>query len=178
MIKRKQYGFTLVELLIVIVIIAILAAITVVAYNGIQNRANDSAVQSDLRGFANLVLQYQAVNGGYPTPAGKTKPPGTDSFYASQGSYATNVHNFIYCEGHPNADGSGTPIFAVGAVSKSGNMYVYYGQGGLQQYTGSWYGGAVASVCPALGINAPDGTAYEYAYGYNNPLGWWPGWTR
>lgn len=44
MIKRKQYGFTIVELLIVIVIIAILAAITIVAYNGIQQRAQDSKV--------------------------------------------------------------------------------------------------------------------------------------
>ncbi len=38
--QTKSRGFTIVELLIVIVIIAILAAITIVAYNGIQNRAN------------------------------------------------------------------------------------------------------------------------------------------
>ena len=48
-LKTKQKGFTLVELLIVIVVIAILAAISIVAYNGIQNRAYDSTVQSDLR---------------------------------------------------------------------------------------------------------------------------------
>ena len=39
-------GFTIVELLIVVVVIAILAAITIVAYNGIQNRAKASAAQS------------------------------------------------------------------------------------------------------------------------------------
>ena len=41
--QRNLRGFTIVELLIVIVIIAILAAITIVAYNGIQQRVRDSA---------------------------------------------------------------------------------------------------------------------------------------
>ncbi|MES2630409.1 MAG: prepilin-type N-terminal cleavage/methylation domain-containing protein [Patescibacteria group bacterium] len=43
---QKQKGFTIVELLIVVVVIAILAAITITAYNGIQNRAKASAAQS------------------------------------------------------------------------------------------------------------------------------------
>ena len=45
----NKQGFTIVELLIVIVVIAILAAITIVSYNGITNSANDSSVKSDLR---------------------------------------------------------------------------------------------------------------------------------
>lgn len=47
-ISHRHTGFTIVELLIVIVVIGILAAVTVVTYRGIQNRANDAAVQSDL----------------------------------------------------------------------------------------------------------------------------------
>lgn len=64
--KQKQTGFTIVELLIVIVIIGILAAITVVAYNGIQERANYSAYKSDINSINKAILLYQADNGAYP----------------------------------------------------------------------------------------------------------------
>lgn len=47
-ILKTPRGFTIVELLIVIVVIAILAAISVVAYNGIQTRAKISEAKSDL----------------------------------------------------------------------------------------------------------------------------------
>jgi type IV pilus assembly protein PilA len=43
---QAQSGFTIVELLIVVVVIAILAAITIVSYNGITNRANASGAQA------------------------------------------------------------------------------------------------------------------------------------
>ena len=48
-LNRKQWrGFTIVEVLIVVVVIAILAAVTVVAYNGITASAKESALRSDL----------------------------------------------------------------------------------------------------------------------------------
>ena len=46
--RRRDPGFTIVELLIVIVVIAILAAISVVAYNGVQARARNSKISSDI----------------------------------------------------------------------------------------------------------------------------------
>jgi type IV pilus assembly protein PilA len=49
MAHKKQTGFTIVELLIVIVVIGILAAITVVAYSGIQQRARDAKIASALQ---------------------------------------------------------------------------------------------------------------------------------
>lgn len=50
MIRRgRAKGFTIVELLIVIVIIAVLAAITIVAFSGMQARARDSRRVSDMR---------------------------------------------------------------------------------------------------------------------------------
>ena len=63
-------GFTIVELLIVIVVIAILAAITIVAYTGIQERAKFSAMRSDIANINKAIQLYYADNGSYPvTPA-------------------------------------------------------------------------------------------------------------
>lgn len=50
-IKTKSQGFTIVELLIVVVVIAILAAITIVSYNGITARANSSAAAATASSF-------------------------------------------------------------------------------------------------------------------------------
>lgn len=59
---NKQSGFTIVELLIVIVVIAILAAITIVAYNGIRERTQQSQVQSVLSQANKKILAYAAEN--------------------------------------------------------------------------------------------------------------------
>jgi prepilin-type N-terminal cleavage/methylation domain-containing protein len=67
---RKQTGFTIVELLIVIVVIGILAAITIVAYNGIQDRARDVRTQSDIKNVYMIVEKYAVDNGSYPSTGG------------------------------------------------------------------------------------------------------------
>ena len=65
--KPKQHGFTIVELLIVIVVIAILAAITIVAFNGIQNRAKSSTGQSLANAIMKKAEAYNTINSTYPT---------------------------------------------------------------------------------------------------------------
>ncbi|MGB2787646.1 MAG: type II secretion system protein [Candidatus Saccharimonadaceae bacterium] len=63
---RRDRGFTIVELLIVIVVIAVLAAITVVAFSGIQQRALFSSYQSDIKLLDKAIKMYYAENGTYP----------------------------------------------------------------------------------------------------------------
>jgi len=58
----KQSGFTIVELLIVVVVIAILATVTIVAYNGIRDRAQTSSVQSQLSQALKKVQSVAIVN--------------------------------------------------------------------------------------------------------------------
>jgi type II secretory pathway pseudopilin PulG len=58
-----------VELLIVIVVIGILAAIVIVAYSGVQARARDAGRQADIKNVQKLVELYYVENGSYPVTA-------------------------------------------------------------------------------------------------------------
>ncbi len=62
--KKTATGFTIIELLIVIVVIAILSSISTVAYSGIRTRAEDSAIASKVRSIAKIIEMYGAANGG------------------------------------------------------------------------------------------------------------------
>lgn len=64
--NQRSKGFTIVELLIVIVVIAILAAITLVAYNGVQRRATNTARMSEFAGWRKQFELYKAQFGSYP----------------------------------------------------------------------------------------------------------------
>lgn len=67
-LKHNQ-GFTIVELLIVIVVIAILAAISIVAYNGIQQRSRNTAALNLASQVAKKAEVYFTINNAYPTQA-------------------------------------------------------------------------------------------------------------
>ncbi len=60
-------GFTIVELLIVIVVIAVLATISIVAYNGIQDRSISARRLNDMTTIAKALEMYKAQKGYYPT---------------------------------------------------------------------------------------------------------------
>lgn len=60
---KRVAGFTIVELLIVIVIVAILAAISIVAYTGIQARARASAIASDIKATEKAFQAYKISSG-------------------------------------------------------------------------------------------------------------------
>lgn len=158
---RQKQGFTIVELLIVVVVIAILAAITIVAYNGIQNRANDTAVKSDVSSFAKKIELVKVSGDTYPASLSSLT-----GFKASQSSYASSRNNFYYCIS-PTAD-----RFALGVISKSGEAYLYVSGQGMTNPSGV----SGASVCSQVGQGSWDST-YTYTqlgHNYDQPgtRGW------
>ena len=68
--KNKPSGFTIVELLVVIVVIGILAAITIVSYTGITAKANESSIKAELANASKKLSMYYAQYESYPTTPG------------------------------------------------------------------------------------------------------------
>ncbi len=68
-LKNKSKGFTIVELLIVIVVIGILATLVIVTFTGIQQKARDSKRKTDVGAVQAALESYYSSNNTYPTLA-------------------------------------------------------------------------------------------------------------
>lgn len=68
-LSKRDQGFTIVELLIVIVVIGILAALVVTTFTGIQQKARNTERQTDIKAIHGQIEAYYAQNGRYPTLA-------------------------------------------------------------------------------------------------------------
>ena len=93
---KQKNGFTIVELLIVIVVIGILAAITIVSFNGVQTKAKSSAVQSLVGSLSKKANIYRASTGQFPT-ADELKfnyAPGTIAANSGPAEAAVNSNSF------------------------------------------------------------------------------------
>jgi type IV pilus assembly protein PilA len=65
--KRKDSGFTIVELLVVIVVIGILAAITIISYTGISSKANTTKALSNAQSVQNVAEIFNVDQQHFPT---------------------------------------------------------------------------------------------------------------
>lgn len=75
LMHKNRSGFTLVELVIVIAVIAILAAITVASYTGIQARSRDAKRRTDIANIIKGMELYYHDNGQYPVRGSSTGSP-------------------------------------------------------------------------------------------------------
>jgi len=117
-------GFTIVELLIVIVVIGILVGIGIASYNGFQKRAHDASVQSDLESIAGQLEAFRtrpSTANRFPTSTAELDPL---EIQAAKGSYDTTVsYNMVYCVG-PSAGTEPYQTFKLIALTKNGTVYV------------------------------------------------------
>jgi prepilin-type N-terminal cleavage/methylation domain-containing protein len=81
----RYSGFTIVELLIVIVVIGILAAITITAYNGVQSKARNTSTIQTARIYLNALALYLTDNNAYPTVNSTICLGGTYKDYSADG---------------------------------------------------------------------------------------------
>ena len=138
-LKKASGGFTIVELLIVIVVIGILAAIVVVAYNGVQKSAQTGSITSELKQWEKLFMAYKSINGSYPSPAAAPLtdggPGGSVLNYYCLGTGFPPVSGTNYCF-HVNstsvwrvAESTGASLIAqlstVGTPPQNSKKYTY-----------------------------------------------------
>lgn len=87
--KIGQQGFTIVELLIVIVIIGILAALVFVQFNGMQQRGRDAERKADIRLIESKLAEHYADEGSYPALLDELSDVPADALAdPSDGTYA------------------------------------------------------------------------------------------
>lgn len=114
---RDKSGFTLVELMIVIIILAILTGIAVPSYMVLKDRARKAAAQSELKNIATALEMYYAdeetypcvnewntalENGGYMNPVKTTDPWGNADGYVYTSEDITTTYTLTCAAADPD----------------------------------------------------------------------------
>lgn len=170
--KLLRGGFTIVELLIVIVIIGIIATITIATYNGVTRRANNAATTSALNDFAKQAQIYAMdADGKYPTTVTELDSLGFKFNSSALATYPTVGANALYCTANDGAD------FVLLVYAKNGQK-LYITNTGSGEYTGTenWnqsnYPGRCANILPGSASNAFSG------YNITHPGDGWDEWAK
>jgi len=114
---RKKKGFTLVELMVVIIILAVLTAIAVPSYMALRNKARTAAAQSEMRNIATALELYNAdkdtypavttwntdlQTGGYMNPVPTKDPWGVAGGYAYTSTDVTTTYTLTCASANPD----------------------------------------------------------------------------
>lgn len=118
-------GFTIVELLIVVVVIAILAAITVVSYAGITERAENTGTVAQVRSWSDALTVHKIQQGSFPSAAFDYSCLGYASDYPAAGPFQAGQCMNATTWGVSVDDGLMTQIAKVGSISDAKYLKTY-----------------------------------------------------
>jgi len=152
MLKKRPRGFTIVELLIVIVVIAILAAITIVAYNGVQTRAKNTKTINATTAWVKALKLYNADTGLWPTVSSCF---GSATTYQGSGGQCWNgttwiVNSTFTSQVQPYMNGTPEPDTTDIATTNSPRRGAFYQVNSTLRYI--WMSLPGATSCPDLGM--------------------------
>lgn len=96
--RRREYGFTLAEVMVVVAIIAVLVAIAVPSFLSQRKVANESALKADLMNAAQAIEESKVDNGGrYPRPASLPTAAKSSTVEGAVLKYSVSPDRFDYC---------------------------------------------------------------------------------
>jgi len=163
----NQTGFTIVELLIVVVVIAILASITIISYNGIINRAHQSKLISDVASAGMLMSVDQSSSGIYPATRtavnnGKGINDDTDvkyNFYSAPTTFCiTGVSSHAGVKNYYVSDKNLSPLEGSCPQDLGANVATFAGSGVANWADGQ--GTAAILMSPSGLVGTPTGELY------------------
>ena len=165
--NKRQNGFTIVELLIVIVVIGILAVITMVVYSNVQQRARNAQVIAGVETYQKALRSYHAINSSYPTVTSclGANYPGNQCWQGDSGNITVNATmDSNLATILPNKPTLATSLMSIGITNNmragamfnaSQNRIVYYLAGagqscGISGASGVTEGGVVTQCTVTL----------------------------
>lgn len=170
--QLKSDGFTVVELLIVIVVIGILATLTIIAYSGVQNQARTAALQSDMEQASKKLEEYKIRNNeAFPADLAAARTAGVPAAANTTQTYYYNATSKTYCL-QTTSNQNGSLVQSVSSVDttpragsclQNGLIGWWQLNGNTVDSSGNGNDGVATNATLVTGQNGAANSAYSFA---------------